>query len=298
MNKLSLLNFICIGAQKAGTTTLHDILNQHPDVFLPKVKETKFFHDNTKFNKGLDYYQNEFFNSHKTEKVSGEIDPEYLYFNEVPKRIFDALGIDTKLIIIMRNPANRAYSHYLMSVRRGFETENFEDAIRLEKERILENDFNKNHFSYIDRGLYSEQIKRYLQYFKKENMLFLIFEEDLIQNKEETFKRILKFLELDPDYAFDLDIKSNPSSKPRFTFIRDLVYKPGIFKKVIGNLVIPSKKLRWKFKDLMDKYNQKSFSTPKLDSEMKELLMKKYFKEDIKHLEKILDRGLSVWKKV
>ena len=69
-------NFLCVGAQKAGTTTLYDILNQHPDIYLPKIKETKYFAADEKFNRGLDYYERKYFFKCMDQKAVGEIDPE------------------------------------------------------------------------------------------------------------------------------------------------------------------------------------------------------------------------------
>jgi len=186
---MPLPNFLCVGAQKAGTTTLHDILIQHPEIYLPEIKETKFFQDNSKYRKGLDYYEKEFFGKWNGERAVGEIDSVYMYFEYVPERIYKHLGKDIKLIFMLRNPVDRAYSHYWMSYRRGYETETFERAIELEQKRIKIDEFHKIHFSYIDRGFYAKQIKRYLKLFPKENMLFIIFEEDFLKNRKKQLNR-------------------------------------------------------------------------------------------------------------
>ena len=88
---------------------------------------------------GLEYYKSHFKIS-LNHKIIGEVDPEYMYFNYIPKRIFDTLGADVKLIFLLRNPIDRAFSHYLMSKRRGYEDYPFSEAILMEKDRISQDD--------------------------------------------------------------------------------------------------------------------------------------------------------------
>src|ERR1044071_2192855 len=96
-------NFLGVGAQKAGTTTLYEILKQHPDIFLPKkIKETKFFVYEEKFQKGRAWYEKEFFSEWNGEKAVGEIDPAMIFEEKSAQRIFDALGKNMKLIFIFR----------------------------------------------------------------------------------------------------------------------------------------------------------------------------------------------------
>ena len=149
MNKLP--NFLCVGAQKAGTTTLYDILKQHPEICLPVEKETHFFNKEARYLKGVTWWLKRCFSNYNNEKILGDITPEYLFFKKVPNRIFNTLGRDIKIIIIVRDPVARAYSQYLMSVTRGFEHLSFDDAIKIESTRIKDNKFNYNHFSYINR---------------------------------------------------------------------------------------------------------------------------------------------------
>jgi len=291
---MPLPNFLCVGAQKAGTTTLHDILMRHPEIYLPNIKETKFFQDNSKYEKGIKYYEKEFFGRWKGEKAIGEIDPEYMYFEYVPERIYNHLGKDIKIIFMLRNPVDRAYSHYWMSYRRGYETETFEKAIELEAERIKIDESYKNHFSYIDRGFYAKQIKRYLKFFLRGNMFFIIFEEDFLNNRENTICSLLSFLNVDINFKLHLNIKSNPCSLPRLKVLRDFIYKPNYVKK-IGRVLIPNKKLREKILTTLDKLNQKTIKPPKLDENLRKRLLFTYFIDDIRELEDIIERSLKIW---
>lgn len=300
--KTKLPNFLCVGAQKAGTTTLHDILNQDPQIFLPEIKETKFFQLNSKYERGIEYYRQEFFRDVKDAQTVGEIDPDYMYFDYAPKRIYETLGKDVKLIFILRNPIKRALSHYQMSVRRGFEDLSFEDAIKVEKDRISIDDSQDKFYkskthnaSYIDRGYYSRQIKEFLKYFPKENMLFLIF-EDFIKNKEENINDVYKFLNLDKPEKLNLNIQSNQKSIYRFKSISNLIYKPNGIKKTLKFLI--PKFYRNRIVQFVDKLNQKKITSENVPSQKVLLnLLEEYYSDEIKLLEKILERSLDVWYK-
>ena len=108
-------SFFVVGAQKAGTTALHHYLARHPDIFLPKIKETHFFNDgHGEWHRGFNYYLQKYFSSRNEKKLAGEIDPEYLFFPETAGRIAAHIP-NAKLIFIFREPVSRAYSHYWMT---------------------------------------------------------------------------------------------------------------------------------------------------------------------------------------
>jgi len=292
---MTLPNFIIVGAQKSGTTTLYDILAQHKDIYLSSTKESKFFVEEEKYNKGIEFYSNEYFSKYNGEKAIGEIDPEYIFFEDVPRRLRYDISKDLKLIFILRNPVARAYSHYLMTYKRGWEELSFEDAIIEEPKRIEKDFFSKHHQSYISRGYYSKQIKRYLEYFPKENMHFIIMEDDFIANKEQTIHKLLKFIDVKADENIDIYKKSNVSSQPRFKFLRDLIFKPNAVKKLLKPL-IPSQKVRYFIlMNILDKINQKPKKDNKLTIEESKAIYEKYYKDEIRELEKLLDRDLGSW---
>lgn len=295
MIKEILPNVICIGAQKSGTTTLHDILKQHPDIYLPVSKEAHFFDISEKYQNGLSWWVDNYFKSYSDEKIIGVITPEYLYFEEVPKRIFNDLG-DVKIIITLRNPVERAYSHYKMSVKRGYETENFGKSIELENGRIGIDYFHKSHFSYITRGLYSEQIERYLKFFPKENIMFLIFEEDIVTNIDATIDNIVAFLNIDEKVKINTNITSNQATSPRSVLLRDIIYKNNNIKKIIGKYLFTNK-MKISLMSFLDSINQaKEKKVERLSLDYKRELLEKYYINDIKELEKIIERDLSIWR--
>lgn len=290
------LDFICIGAQKAGTTTLHNILKQHPDIYLPKIKETHYFDKEELYQKGVDWCWQEYYKSnYNKEEFVGDITPDYLYFKKVSKRIYKDNGKDTKLIVILRNPVDRAYSHYLMSKRRGYENLSFQEAVKREPERLKQGEFEYNHFSYIDRGRYAIQLKRYFEFFDRKNILILIFEKEIKQNLTETIQKIEQFLGVQ-EMKLNIDIKSNPAREPVHKSLNQFLHGNNKFRHELSKL-IPSQRFKYQVKQFLIELNMKKSNNGKtrLSEEEKRRLMQKYFIEDIKKLEQITTLNFSNW---
>jgi hypothetical protein len=157
MPPLRLPSFFVVGAQKAGTTSLQDWLSQHPDICLPDIKETGFFNRDDVYIRGISWYVKQFPKCRSAD-VMGEINPEYMFCKKAAFRIREWIK-SPKIIFLLRNPVDRAYSHYRMTVRRGYEELSFSNALLSEKVRLLaDTDFNQVHFSYMARSYYSDQI--------------------------------------------------------------------------------------------------------------------------------------------
>lgn len=287
------VDFFCIGAQKSGTTSLHDILSQNPQIGLPLNKETHYFSHDDLYTRDLKDYFKLFPKDLEERKVVGEIDPEYLCSKNAPKRILNDFGPNVKFIVIFRNPFDRAYSQYLMSKRRGFETLEFKDAILKENERTNDT-FGQLYLSYGTRSLYSSQIKRYLELYDISNFLFLRFEDDFLKDKEKTIMKINSFIGLEK-FDYNLEIDSNKASISRSAIIRDFVNKPNILRK-LGKKVIPSSQLRKQIIDKVDFLNRKP-STYNVNQDFKKLLINTVFLEDIKELESLINLDLKLWYK-
>ena len=284
------LNFMCVGVQKAGTSTIHDILNQHPDLSLPIYKETHFFCEDEKFEKGLQYYFDFFFKSTDS-KYLGEIDPEYSFFKDSAKKIHYAFG-EIKVVFILRNPVDRAFSHYLMTKRRGLENLSFQRALEDENERLV-SDFDNTHFSYASRGLYLDQIINYETVFGKDNVEVLLF-DDLIQNRSVFFKKLTGFIGLDY-FDYNFDVKSNPASVSKNKKLSEFIYRPNRFKKAVGKLV-PSKSIKNKIMFFIERNNLKETTKEDLTLDEKKRVYETYFKKEVKALEGKLMVDLTKWK--
>lgn len=288
---MMLPNFICPGAQKSATTTLHDILIQHPEIYLPSKKETHFFDIDKKFKKGIDFYLNQYYSDVENEKIVGDITPGYMFFENSLERIVETLGEDIKILFMLRNPIERAYSHYWMSYRRTYENKSFEKGIELEKERIKKDYFNRSHFSYIERGFYAKQIKRFLKVFPKKNMKFIIFNE-FINNKSSSIEEILYFLNLDTKVPLELDKKSNSAFLPRFKKITSFLKNPPYVVKMISKIF--SDKTKKKIINIINEKNKQNFKKPKMKTVTRNKLIEIYY-EDMKELENITNKDLSFW---
>lgn len=286
------LNFYCVGAQKAGTTTLHDILIQHPDIYLPKTKEAHFFDEDDKYKLGLDWYLESFFPDYNNQKISGSCNPEYMYFEDVPERILKTLGKDVKFVFIFRNPADRAYSHYLMSKRRCIEESTFSEAMALEDERIKKDYYNKTHLSYISRGFYATQVERYLKFFPIENMFFIRFEDDFIKNRAATINDLLKFLDIE-HIDLDVNLKSNVARSSKFKFIQSFIYKDNFVKSFFSFFV--SQNLKNKVRKSIYSVFMKPEKKSSLDAETRMALLEMYDKDIVK-LEQLIGKSLASWR--
>ena len=174
------VNFLIAGAQKSGTTTLHAYLQEHPEIQMSSKKEVHFFNRSEFFKKDPpDYsYYHSFFDLLGADKhLYGEATPAYMYCRDAPKRIWQ-YNPDMKIIVILRSPIDRAYSHWNMEVARGAETLSFEDAIQQEAERCREALPEQHYvYSYLDRGFYSSQIRELWRFFTKERVLILEYEQ-------------------------------------------------------------------------------------------------------------------------
>ncbi|MDO8410606.1 MAG: sulfotransferase [Phenylobacterium sp.] len=193
------VDFIIIGAQKAGTTALFDYMGEHPQIGLSDVKEVHFFDDEARDWDAPDYdAYHAHFNLADRSRRWGEATPIYLYWKNSIERIA-AYNPRARLIILLRDPVERAWSHWKMEFARGAETNPFAWCIRQGRARLFDADpwgFHRE-FSYVERGFYGEQIARVLAHFPAEQLLILQSNE-LDIAPEGTLRRISLFLDAPP----------------------------------------------------------------------------------------------------
>jgi hypothetical protein len=190
-------DFVIIGTQRGGTTSLYRYLTEHPDVGSALRKEVHFF--DRHYEKGINWYLAHF-PVRGEAPVVGEASPNYLFHPDVPERARQAMP-HARFIVLLRNPVDRAYSQYQMRVRRGIETLSFEDAIEKEPERLSRSDDPASQswrqYSYIKLGLYVHQLKRWMSVFPREQLL-IIKSEDFYREPERTLHQVLEYLRLQP----------------------------------------------------------------------------------------------------
>ena len=175
-------DFLIIGSAKSGTTTLYEYLQRHPSVFLPALKEPEFFSNNSVFGRGPAWYEGLFAGA-ATNQICGEASTTYTrwpHTPDVPRRIMDFMP-NPKFIYLMRNPVERAYSHYC-------------HHMRLEVTMTFEEALSQNSI-YLDCSLYASQIDQYLRFFREEAFLFIVF-DDLVIDPQSVMTKVENFLNI------------------------------------------------------------------------------------------------------
>ena len=189
---LRLPDFLGLGTQKGGTSTLHALLKAHPRIFLPPTKELHYF--SLYFDRSSQWYASHFEAATTTQRC-GEITPYYLFHPESPQRIRKLLP-NAQLIVLLRDPVERCLSQVFHAKRLGFEPLSPEDAINAEPERLAcGTEYSLQKHSYQARSRYLEQLDRYEQLFPKQQLLILR-SEDLFEQPEQLWHQLLKFLHL------------------------------------------------------------------------------------------------------
>lgn len=305
-------NFFIVGAAKSGTTALQEMLNEHPNIYMSLIKEPHFFSEDIRktdfisLNKKIKkakiefdakgniiprhqlYINNEedyltLFNAADKEKhkILGEASVSYLYSKDAAKNIY-SFNPESKIIIILRNPIDRAFSHFLMDLRLGNTNyTNFMDAVK--------SDFNNKNKGwgishlYIELGLYHNQIQRYFNVFPKAQIKIYSY-EDFKKNNQVIIKDIYKFLDV-PFFELDLKNNSNKAEVIKNKYYQKLYSK---FRPMLGKFI--SNEIKSKIKGQI--FTAKGL--PLLSANEKKL-MKHYFLDDINELKKITSIDITSW---
>jgi len=207
-------NFIIIGSQRCGTTSLYTYLAEHPQILTPIKKEMDFF--SWHFHRGIDWYLAHFpLMPQGGEFVTGEASPSYFDCREAPKRLYSAFP-EAKLIVLLRNPVDRAISHFYRLKGLNWEGRSLDRAISDEIERLNQNPeyiIGEEPGNYLARGRYIEFIKNWLDFFPRKQLLILK-SEDFYAGAAATVKQVLEFLDL-PVYQLPEYQNANPGFYPR-----------------------------------------------------------------------------------
>jgi predicted GIY-YIG superfamily endonuclease len=190
------LDFIVPGAQKSGTTALHYFLKKHPQIALPDRQEMHFFDDEEVFSQQPVDYEllHQHFRTVAKSAVSGEVTPSYLYWKPAMERIANYNPL-IKLVILLRNPIDRAFAHWNMQRFKDREPLDFLDALKEEPRRIAQPlSIESRRFAYVDRGFYSGQLERVFTFFPREQQVHIVKFENFRDRKQETLDSIFDFL--------------------------------------------------------------------------------------------------------
>lgn len=287
------LSFINIGAAKCGTTTLHDILIQHPGLCIPEEKDFHFFDNDEKFLHGLQWYEDHFKDCTET-SIRGEISATYLYSKNAAERIADSYGTDIKILAIVRDPARRAFSEYLHQKRARPDLDfNFNTYFRKNGQIDASMPLYE---VIIDRSLYYGHLLPYAEIFGRAN-LKVLFLEDLSQDPQAVIADILEFINVESGEELDISIRSNVKFVPRNKWFHGLFYsdRDNAMRKLLRSLV-PSFKSREAIRRLFKKFNRSQKQTEQLDPELYDYLMTHIFARDIQKLEELIESKTALWR--
>jgi hypothetical protein len=300
-------NLFIVGAAKCGTTSLYYYLSQHPEVFNCPVKEPNHFitqfqidslYGNLKQYKklwssylGLSKYLALYSNA-KSFRITCDASVNYLrYAKEIAGKIKE-FNDEAKILIILRNPVDRLFSHYHHSVRDGSITETLENLLTFEEEYCKME--NNTWYSYKKYGLYYDNVKHYLDTFGQDKALIL-FNEDLESNPQKVLSNVCDFLMIDASFVPKIDFtKQNAAYLPKNPKISHLLNKYSQYSMLWSGLkkIFPIQLLR-RLKTIINPSipYQETLTNKKTIQQLKA-----YYKEDITKLETLVNRDLSAWK--
>ena len=293
----SLPGFLIVGAAKAGTTTMFQLLSQHPEVFLPDVKECRFFSNigrkelnpftgatQIEYIKNIGAYRKLF--SRQAAKALGDVSPDYLfYYKDSIKNIKKHLSRDVKIIISLRDPVERAFSNY-MHLRRDRLT-GYAFYEYLQAEEGFDKETTWYGFLLKESGLYSSAVNAYLNAFDNVSVIFF---EDFISDLQEVMKKISTFLMVSPDYEYSMPKFTNKTGLPRSRILDMVLSKNWHGKHKLLQFI---RKIAPEFS--IQAYKEWNLVKPEMDSKSRAFLMD-YYRDDVERLQNCLSSELPwIW---
>jgi hypothetical protein len=283
-------NFFIVGAPKAGTTSLYNYLRFHHDIFMSPIKEPNFFthqeiaqnklYYKQKNTKTLQDYER-LFDRIKNQKICGEASVSYLFYPNTASKIRKLIP-HAKIIILLRNPIDRAFSHYLMDKRLGYIHSSFESIIYRQCHHKLNSLYYQQ---YVELGFYYKQVKRYLVTFPAEQVKIFL-SEDLV-NFNRIMISILEFLNVEQQDLPIIEKRYNLAEMPESIWIK-LLYRITLLRKCC-NLILPVKWIQF-------------IKTTLFNSEVKPEMQKStriylynLYGNDMRAVEKLIHRDLTIW---
>lgn len=294
---MALPNLLIVGAAKSGTTSLHNYLNQHPDIFMCSPKEPHFLiNKEIGINRipigitDISEYKNLFLEG-EDKKYRGESSVMYLMYPEIviPK-INQEFGEETKIIIMLRNPVERAYSGYQHVKRFNVKEDciDFKSAWDISEKRYFEQEDMTAASRYKELGLYYKQVKSYLEQLK--NVHIIIF-DDYKKDFQKEMNKVFDFLEIENMKVNDVERHMVGGWQWEDEKMKKLMIKKNPLKSFL-KIIFPFKSLRQKIRQKIQ--NRKTVKVKEVSSEDKKMLQD-FYREDIKKLSELLNRNLNFW---
>lgn len=270
----TLPNFLIVGAMRSGTTSLARYLGAHPDVFVAPEKEVHFFDRN--FERGLDWYRQRFAGADQVPAV-GEATQTYMYEEQAVSRLRSTLP-RARLIAILRDPVDRAYSHYWLNRTLGSEALSFEDALEREPERLASGDVASSRtFSYLDRGRYLPQLERICALYSRSSVHVLLF-DDVRDRPADAYADACSFLGVDSTFR--------PPNLGR-PINRHVTFRSRPLRGLATGMPRPLRRG-------LERLNVRTDAYPPMDAALRQRLIE-HFRAENQALAAWLDRDLSSW---
>lgn len=292
---MKLPNFLIIGVQKAGTTSVYNYLRQHPQIYMSPVKETNFLEKDweelPKSQKAkIDTFEKycQLFEGVQNEIAIGEASPNYLFHYESSSKRIQRYVPNAKLIAILRNPAERAYSDYLMHIRDAIgngERTSLSDQIK----------FKANKSFVIRKGFYYTPLKHYFETFGKDKINVYLY-DDLCKDSGEFMREMYRFVGVDDTFTPDVSKKAQVAQVPKSNWLNTLLRKQNPIRATIASglrYILPLE-ARQNIRSSLIQINSQDKKTAPLSPEERQQLLELY-REDILRLQDLLQRDLSSW---
>jgi hypothetical protein len=295
---LRLPNFVVVGAAKCGTTSLFHYLRQHPAIFLPTQKELHYFaYVQLSRNAGgpgggrtlafacatREEYETHYRGAAGHQAI-GEVSPSYFYFAEVSENIKAELG-GPRIVILLRDPVEKAYSQYMHLVRDNLESLPFFEGLMAEPDRAASG--WPAMWRYAESSLYSQRVRKYLEVFGAERVKIFLF-EDLVRNPGRVLGTLYEFLSTGPGGEVDTSRVYNRTGPPRSRLLADLLARPN---------PVTAAARRWLPEDLRDRVKNAmlNLNTGRKDAidDSSRAYLRAYFADDVQELERLLGRQLG-----
>jgi len=265
-------NFLIIGAPKAGTTALAAFLAAHPEVYVAPEKEVHFFDEHLA--RGTDWYRTRF-DSARDEIAVGEATPTYMYSDEALERMADLLP-EAKLIVVLRDPVDRAYSHYWW-MRALFESLSFEDAVHAE---MAEGSGKR---LYLAGGRYLDRLQAVCRLYPRSSV-HVVIQEELRRSPDATFAGVCRFLGVDARRRpANVGAVLNPAYRLRWPWLRRVMFRIHAWDRISRRIA-----------DRIDHWNRVPFAYPPMSPQIRAEL-ERYFVDHNAALAAWLGRDLLVW---
>lgn len=296
--RLSDLNFFLAGAARSGTTAMWDMLRRTPGVFLPRKllnKEPGYFSELTGLRSRERYLALFDEASPGEHAVIGEASTAYLT-DPASAPWIAREAPDARILIMLRNPVDRAYSLYNWMAQEGYEpAPDFREALRREPARAADTAFREDNpqylhnYLYVDSGRYADQIERFRRHLPEERIRVLLFEE-FVARPAEVYRRVLRFLELPADLPVPEARERNPSRRPYHPVLQYAL------RRATGWLtrLRPGRPASKASRDVLLRWGLTEERPEPLPPDLRRRLVEAY-REDIRRLEALLDRDLSAW---